>query len=202
MRQPDNIRALQSLPVHFMGLIFHTKSPRNITNKIPVPLLNKNNIPRVGVFVNESLDFISKKIGDYRLSGVQLHGDETPEFCDKLLYRFFNDILLFKSFSVDKDFDFAVTAPYQNVADFFIFDTKGEKSGGNGVAFDWSLLKKYEGNTPFLLSGGISEADVDEILQLAFPYLVGVDINSKFETAPALKDIDKIGRFIEKLNNH
>jgi phosphoribosylanthranilate isomerase len=199
MRQPDNIRALQSLPVHFMGLIFHEASPRHITKKIPVPLLNKEMIPRVGVFVDKSMDYIGQKIGEYRLFGVQLHGQETPAFCEKLLHKF-PKLCIFKSFSVDKDFDFSVTTPYKEVAHFFIFDTKGEKAGGNGVSFDWKLLKQYDGIVPFLLSGGIKEQDVAPILQLAFPYLVGVDINSRFETEPALKDIDKINRFISTLH--
>jgi phosphoribosylanthranilate isomerase len=200
MRQPENIRALQSLPVHFMGLIFHEKSPRHVTKKIPVPLLNKEMIPRVGVFVDKSIDFIAQKISDYRLAGVQLHGKETPQFCEKLRNKF-PEMYVFKAFSVSEDFDFSVTKAYENVADFLIFDTKGENAGGNGVSFDWSLLKKYDGTVPFFLSGGIREADAAPILHLAFPYLAGVDINSRFEIEPALKDIDKINKFIEVLRD-
>jgi phosphoribosylanthranilate isomerase len=198
MRQPDNIRALQSLPVHFMGLIFHEKSPRNVTKKIPVPLLNKEMIPRIGVFVDKPIDFIAQKISDYRLAGVQLHGKETPQFCEKLRNKF-PEIYVFKAFSVDKEFDFSVTKPYENIANFLIFDTKGENAGGNGVSFDWTLLKKYEGSVPFFLSGGIREADAAPILYLAFPYLVGVDINSRFETEPAFKDMEKINNFISAM---
>lgn len=199
MREPSNIAKLQELKVDWMGMIFFEKSARNVVK----PIFIKKEIPRVGVFVNEEIDFILKKITDYELDLVQLHGDESVEFCKKikdgLIVPFPKKII--KVFSVGNDFDFSILKPYETVVDYFLFDTKGENRGGNGVAFNWDILKKYNSEIPFLLSGGINSDSAEAIKSFQHPKMVGIDINSRFESEPALKDIKKIKTFIHELRS-
>jgi phosphoribosylanthranilate isomerase len=236
MREPSNIAKLQELEVDWMGMIFFKKSSRNVEQ----PIFIKKEIPRVGVFVNEEIDFIFKKITDYQLDFVQLHGDESADFCKKIKEtsrsesrdhptdcekrdivaarkRFTPSLTsrnpkddglvvsspkkIIKVFSVGNDFDFSILKPYEAVVDYFLFDTKGENRGGNGVAFNWDILKKYNSEVPFLLSGGINSDSVEAIKNFQHPKMVGIDINSRFESEPALKDIQKIKTFIHELRS-
>lgn len=206
MREPENVQALLDLPIDYMGFIFYKKSSRD-ASKGPLSgwiQENKekfNEISRVGVFVNSEIDFVLNKVHDFQLDFVQLHGEESAEYCREI--QSFWDASsvrraeLIKVFSVDEDFNFEFTEPYESFCSYFLFDTKGPKKGGNGVTFDWDLLQQYEGDTPFFLSGGISEESIEAIEGLQLTQLYGIDINSKFEIQPGLKDIEKIKPFVQ-----
>lgn len=212
MRDLENIAALSQLPIDFIGFIFYAPSPRfAAANKKLEKWLAKESpkelksIARVGVFVNAELEDLINRIHDYELDYIQLHGSESSEYCRELfsLWNFssIRRASIIKAFSIDSNFDFASVKAYEPYCKYFLFDTKGASFGGNGTPFDWSLLEQYKGETPFFLSGGIAEESAEAIKQLKHPQLAGVDINSKFESAPGLKDIAAIQRFIHNLNN-
>lgn len=207
MRNPNNIKELLTLPVDWMGLIFYEKSKRNVPNSAAKAILaaSEGKVKRVGVFVNEDIETIVQKIAKFKLTYVQLHGKENPDYCYDLLAKSAktfgcgDELQIIKAFSVDENFDFAKTKGYEPYVNYFLFDTKGKNPGGNGFAFDWTLLKKYQGNLPFLLSGGLDEFSAAAIKTLDLPKLVGVDVNSKFEIEPALKDVAMVSRFVAAL---
>ena len=206
MRNPSNIEAVSTLPIHFMGFIFYEKSPRFVTHTHDISAC-PDDLTKVGVFVNAEIEYILHKIDQYDLDAVQLHGSETPQYIAdfsrelwlKLKLMANIDVEIIKAFSVDSDFDFETTKPYSELVKYFLFDTKSPQHGGAGIKFDWSILEKYDGDVPFLLAGGISENDVEIIKSLTISQLYGLDLNSKFEIEPALKDVEKLKTFLEKL---
>ena len=184
MKFPENILEVSKLLPDYLGFIFYEKSKRYFNGQIPeIP----KSIKKIGVFVDETLSEIVIKIEKYSLDVVQLHGQESPEFCEKLYKN--NQIEIIKVFSVDDNFDFEILKKYEQVCDYFLFDTKGKLHGGNGFAFDWKILKKYTSTKPFFLSGGIGLEEIEQLKLLNLP-LFAIDINSKFEIEPGLKDID------------
>src|ERR1700761_2142177 len=192
MRDSGNIEAVAALQPDYMGFIFYPQSPRYIGET------EKNlsrNIIKTGVFVNEGIDKVHKLINKHSLSAVQLHGAESPEFCN----AFQGKVKVIKAFGVDKDFDFHQLQPYTGSVDYFLFDTKTDKHGGSGQSFDWSLLDKYKLGIPFFLSGGLSLENLDEVEAIQHPQFYGVDLNSRFEVEPGLKDIDKLKKAFEIL---
>lgn len=192
MKDSANITALIELQPDFVGFIFYEKSSRFVGDDLDIDLLKSfpRNMKKVGVFVNASPDTILKTVKKYDLSYVQLHGSETPDFCKTLKMRGINII---KAFSVDASFNFSMINNYKPHTDFFLFDAKGDHPGGNGVAFDWTMLRNYDNDKPFFLSGGISLENVEQITNdLAGLKIYGIDVNSKFETAPGLKDIEML----------
>lgn len=195
MRDAENIAALTKINPDFIGFIFYDKSPRyvgemdeNILKAIPKA------IKKVGVFVNANPDYIIKNAKKYDLQYVQLHGHETPDFCRNLKTRGINII---KAFLIDDTFNFSSLNNYKPHTDYFLFDTKGTQIGGNGVTFDWNLLKKYDNEKPFFLSGGLSLENIEQVAELSGLRIYGLDVNSNFEIEPALKDIDKIAELLE-----
>ncbi len=190
MRDTENIQALASLKLDFMGFIFYEKSPRFVADELDIELLNSlpKDIKKVGVFVNASMEYILNMARKYNLNYVQLHGNEMPEFCKSLRLKGINII---KAFQIDNSFIFSMLNNYKPHVDFFLFDTKGEQMGGNGIPFDWQLLKKYDGEKPYFLAGGIDLANAEAIENL-IPKPYAIDVNSKFEISPALKDIHKL----------
>ena len=197
MRDTDNISELIKLKPDYIGFIFYGKSKRFVTNfpEIEIP----SEIKKVGVFVNEAIDTIIEIAEENKLEAIQLHGNESPQYCEELKTLLIKKVEIFKAFSVDDDFDFSKTEAYQKVCDYLLFDTKGKNYGGNGVKFNWRVLDSYKGITPFLLSGGISKIDVSEIKKISHEAFVGIDINSGFEIEPALKNIDDIKEFKQNL---
>jgi len=196
MRNSTNIKELSEILPDFIGFIFHEKSSRNVSE---TALTNTpKNICRVGVFVNESKEFINNKIKNYQLDYIQLHGSESPEFCAEIKEL---EVGVIKAFNISEEFNFTNLSPYKSVCDYFLFDAFGKQAGGNGITFNWELLSKYNGETPFLLSGGIDETMAEELKNITHLQFIGVDINSGFELAPALKNIDKIKRFNESIRN-
>ena len=195
MREPDNIAALSALQPDYMGFIFWAPSSRYVSEATPV--LDKS-IKKTGVFVDASVDYIQSSISKHQLQAIQLHGEETPSYC-QLVQGFGVEVI--KAFSVKDAFDFSILEAYENSCDFFLFDTKGALPGGNGYTFDWSLLKEYPSQKPFFLSGGIgleNTQEIKELLNTDLP-LYAIDVNSKFELAPGLKKIKDITQFKNKL---
>jgi len=201
MKNPENIKAVAELPINLMGLIFYPKSPRYIQGLSPESLeVLPENIRRVGVFVNEEVQVVVDCIDKFGLDYVQLHGNESPEYCLNLK-EFSPHVKIIKAFSIAETSDFEKTDNYENKVDYFLFDTKTPQYGGSGQKFDWSVLKDYKGNIPFFLSGGISYEDVLQIKGLEKNKMVGLDLNSKFELEPGLKNLELLHRFIKEIKS-
>lgn len=196
MREPGNIREVARLKPDYMGFIFYKKSPRNVKSEIPECDSAASSFKRVGVFVNEDADRILDIGKNYKLDIIQLHGEETVTTCEKIKNA---GLGVIKVFRIDNEFDFKELKPYVETVDYFLFDTKGKYYGGNSISFDWSILENYDLDTPFFLSGGIDEGDIQAIRKLNHPKLYAVDINSRFEINPGLKNKEKIKRFKQHL---
>ena len=195
MKHPDNISDLNKLPIDFMGMIFYGKSPRYIDNLNPEEVRIKGGKEWVGVFVNANETHIMQMVNKYKLDLVQLHGNESPEFCKKL-----NETMpVIKAFSIADASDFEQTKAYEGLWGYFLFDTKTPQYGGSGQKFDWQILEEYIGNVPFLLSGGISVEDAEAIKKIKHPRFEGIDLNSRFEIKPGLKDINLLQQFIKNI---
>jgi phosphoribosylanthranilate isomerase len=203
MRDIENINQLQELDIDFMGIIRYSKSKRFVDDsqkeKVAQQTMNKGT---VGVYVNETFENILKDVIPLQLDVIQLHGDEDSAFAKALLEI---DIKIFKAFQITEDFDFNNLKEWEELAAqyvgklFFLFDTATPNYGGSGKKFNWSILDSYKGEVPFLLSGGISKDDVALVKEFKHNMFLGIDLNSKFETEPGVKNIEEIKTFIEKL---
>ena len=195
MKNEANILEIAALLPDFLGFIFVKDSPRYFEGTIPT--LPKS-IKKTGVFVNESLDEVSKMVLKYDLQAVQLHGQESVDFCKQLRGKLTAKIEIIKAFAVDADFDFNHIKPYDSVCDYYLFDTKGKLSGGNGKTFDWRILEKYNSEKQFFLSGGIGVNEIQQIhklLKLNLP-IYAIDCNSKLESEPGIKELNLSESFI------
>lgn len=193
MRESQNISNVIAAGANCIGMIFYPKSPRYVT---AVPEI-ADDIRRVGVFVNATTAEILDKIARYRLDMVQLHGSESPDTL-RALRSAAPGVKLIKAISVGDAEDIAQYRQYEDCADLLLFDTKCAGMGGSGRHFDWSVLSHYRGTTPFLLSGGIGPGDAGRIAAFSHPMLAGIDLNSRFETAPAVKDAALLRKFIKR----
>ena len=203
MRDAENILAIDGLSVDLMGFIFWPKSSRYVSER---PSYLPTHCKRVGVFVDATIDEIRQKAEEYRLDFVQLHGHESPELISHLSLLT-PHLSIIKAISVSSSDDIATYKDYEGLVDYFLFDTKCTCMGGSGQQFDWSVLADYDGTTPFLLSGGIGPDDAERVKDYLTSHLspltshcVGIDLNSRFEQAPALKDINKLKEFIKELS--
>ncbi|MCC8197052.1 MAG: phosphoribosylanthranilate isomerase [Tannerellaceae bacterium] len=201
MRDLDNIRELSKLDIQWIGFIFYPGSPRYILEKNPdltSDLLSEIHYPfrKVGVFVNATPEEMMTTATRFNLDYLQLHGNETPDTCHTLRKRGHSII---KVFSVESEKDIEKIQEYEEKADYFLFDTKCSGYGGSGKRFDWSILTAYQGKTPFLLSGGINPDSVEAIRNFGHPQLAGIDLNSGFEIAPAMKNIPQLSSFIKEI---
>lgn len=199
MREATNLRAIAGLNPGWLGFIFYKKSARYMSDTLS-PARVRNLPPairRVGVFVDADLAEVQAVASAYGLDYVQLHGHETPAYCQQA-----HDLGLpvIKAFALDNTFDFSQLAAYVPACALFLFDTKGALPGGNGVAFDWQVLQAYQGPVGFLLSGGLGPANLDELLHFEHPYLSGYDFNSHLETAPGLKDVAATQKLLARLH--
>lgn len=214
MKYQENMEAVARIQPDYLGFIFYEKSPRNFDGDIPkLPAT----IKKTGVFVDASLNFILEKVKKYNFEAVQLHGNESAEFCKELSQKLkevstpsdqtaltvtSSGVEIWKVFSIKDQFDFEILQPYEGIVDYFLFDTKGKQKGGNGYTFDWSILNKYPSKTPFILSGGIGLEEIEgvkEILKTDLP-IYAIDVNSKFETAPGFKNIEELELLKKELN--
>lgn len=193
MRDAANIAEVQALKPDFMGLIFYPKSSRYVGEEPTAEqLASWAPTKKVGVFVNNTAGFVLQTAARFHLDMAQLHGSETPELCKQLQDQ---GLPVIKAFSITTAEDLANVDNYNGCTTLNLLDTKTPKVGGSGQKFDWGILRHYTSATPFLLSGGIEAGDVATIKQMSHPALAGVDLNSKFETAPALKDTAKLAAF-------
>ncbi|MBP2830768.1 phosphoribosylanthranilate isomerase [Aquimarina sp. U1-2] len=204
MKYHENIEVIGlSLKPDYLGFIFYENSPRNFTGSIPALA---SSIKKVGVFVDASIHCIMDKVSQYGLKAIQLHGEESAAFCRDLKSKLINDktiatengsvIEIWKVFSIKNEFDFDRLKPFEGIVDYFLFDTKGKEKGGNGYTFDWSVLEDYPSTTPFILSGGIGVEEVEKVKKIRGTKLPihAIDVNSKFEIKPGLKN----GKLLEK----
>ncbi len=197
MKYQDNILEVAALQPDYLGFIFYDASARNFEGIIPD--LPKNS-KKTGVFVNELLEIVVSLAQEYRLEALQLHGDESVAYIQEIKNHL-PTVEIIKVFGVQEQFDFSSMEAYTTAVDYFLFDTKGKHRGGNGVKFDWTVLRDYPYTTPFFLSGGIGPHDgeaIRQIVQSGLP-IYGVDINSKFESAPGKKNSSEVARFKNKL---
>lgn len=199
MRLASNIAAVADLQPDYLGFIFYEKSPRFISD-VSAELIKyiPPVIKTVGVFVDEDLEVVKKKVNLHQLKAIQLHGRESVDYCSTLRSTI-GSFEIIKAFGVDEDFDFSVLDAYQNVVDYFLFDTKTKSHGGSGKTFDWKVLSKYILNKPYFLSGGIDLEHAAAISAIDDTRLYAIDINSRFEIEPGLKDVERIKGFIHRV---
>jgi phosphoribosylanthranilate isomerase len=205
MKYEDNILNVAELRPDYLGFIFYEKSPRFLETSFPKI---SNDIKKIGVFVNASIDYVLEIVLQYDLQAVQLHGTETSKYCkllrDTLLKTSPSTIEIVKVFTINDVFNFDILKPYEELCDYYLFDTKGKLPGGNGYTFNWNLLKNYPSTKPYFLSGGIGPDEIKNIKSFLkrqeSKYCHALDVNSKFEIKPGLKNIDQLKIFKDKLN--
>ena len=186
-----NVVEVAALNPDYLGFIFYDKSPRNYDQSIPEI---SEDIKKVGVFVNENITLLEEKIIENKLDVIQLHGEETPDYIAQIKAK----VEIWKVFSVGDTFDFNQLKPFENLVSKFLFDTKGKNKGGNGFVFNWDILQQYSSKKPFILSGGIGLNELQAIKNLIQKYdlpIHAIDVNSKFEDKPGLKNITKLKQF-------
>ena len=194
-----NVKEVVQLQPGFIGFVFYDKSSRNCTVASNfVRDLKLGRTKKVGVFVNEPKDKLLRTVNDFGLDYVQLHGGESVAYCEELIA---SGLKLIKAFSIDDSFDMNDTNAFQ-FCDYLLFDTKGKNPGGNGTQFNWEVLNNYKGAVPFILSGGLELKHLSSLQEISqsYPLLSVLDINSKFEIKPGLKNIDLVGEFINEIN--
>ena len=225
MKYQDNMEAVARLQPDYMGFIFYDKSSRYFDGEIPkIPY----GIKKVGVFVNSDLDYVLHMIKKHKLNSIQLHGNEDSHYCASLKFELhlikeqwkqsvwepyherqgvnnYEKKEIIKVFSIKDEFNFNLLRPYEDIVDYFLFDTKGELPGGNGYTFNWDVLKDYPSTIPFFLSGGIGLNEVKNIKEFkkssASKYCCAIDVNSKFEIEPGLKNINELEKFKHELQH-
>lgn len=196
LRDRENIKAVAALKPTYMGFIFYEGTPRFVGD-ISVETLNiiPLNIGKTAVFVNEDVEHINNIINNYKFDAIQLHGNEGPEICA----MFKGTVKVIKAFGINEDFDFEDLYGYVDHVDYFLFDTKTSIHGGSGETYDWSLLNNYEFDVPFFISGGLSLENIEAVKNIDHPQFYGVDLNSRFELSPGLKDIEKLEKAFKVL---
>ena len=197
MREAENIREVEALGIDMMGFIFWPKSSRYVSQR---PDYLPKRVKRVGVFVDEDPEQVKRLADDYGLDYIQLHGHETPEVISYLRTPALPHPRIIKAFNISTAEDLIQAQPYEGLVDGFLFDAKGKSVGGNGEKFNWDVLDAYQGSTPFLLSGGICPGDAVRVNAFYHPNCIGIDLNSRFELAPGLKDINALRRFVNDIN--
>ena len=215
MRDAQNIREVSQLGVDMIGMIFYPKSPRYVEMQsshagiIPDYVKEDINIKsakspaRVGVFVDDMVQNIVTRVVNYHLDYVQLHGNEPREMCENLRLTLDPDIRpgikIIKAISVSDALDIQKYKEYVGAVDLFLFDTKCKTVGGSGQQFDWQVLEQYDGEVPFLLSGGIGPEDASRLHAFHHPKCIGIDLNSRFEIEPGVKDVEKLKGFLNEI---
>lgn len=215
MRDAQNIREVSQLGVDMIGMVFYPKSPRYVEMQsshagiIPDYVKEDINIKsakspaRVGVFVDDMVQNIVTRVVNYHLDYVQLHGNEPREMCENLRLTLDPDIRpgikIIKAISVSDASDIQKYKEYVGAVDLFLFDTKCKTVGGSGQQFDWQVLEQYDGEVPFLLSGGIGPENASRLHAFHHPKCIGIDLNSRFEIKPGVKDVEKLKGFLNEI---
>ena len=192
MKYPDNIQAVLNLNIDWMGFIFYPPSPRYFNGDLSG--IDFKQTQKTGVFVDEDVDVLLQKARYYQLDYIQLHGNESLHYAQRVKD---NGYKLIKVFKIHPNFDFSFCYAYTDVADLFLFDTKGKLPGGNAQVFDWQILNRYQTGKDFLLSGGISPTLSREVQKFSHKNYIGIDVNSGFEEKPGWKNVEKLQKFIQ-----
>lgn len=198
MREQQNISHVAATGINWMGMIFWNRSSRFVGD-MAVAAAIPEGITRVGVFVDQDAKEVSEKAIGCSLHVIQLHGGESPSYIDALRPLLPAGTKVMKAISVGCEADIEKAASYEGTADYLLFDTKCVTVGGSGRQFDWSVLRSYRGSLPFLLSGGIGPGDALRLASFSHPRLMGIDLNSRFELSPGLKDSAALSVFVEEL---
>lgn len=198
MKYPDNLQAVAALQPDYLGFIFYPKSKRCMIGTLSPDTVKTlpSSIRRVGVFVNAETADILAQAAAYGLDILQLHGDESPAQCAVLQGRGYTIV---KAFGVSEAFNFDSLIPYSSLVDYYLFDTKGPAYGGHGITFDWSVLQQYDKHKPFFLSGGIGLEEVEGVKKLSGFPIHAIDVNSRFEEEPGLKNINLLRQLQKQL---
>jgi len=196
-----NMIRLGALEPDLMGFIFYRHSARYMREFLKPDDMDQltSEIPKTGVFVNSSLDEVRQTARLYKLNYIQLHGYEPPEFCKFLMDE---GLQVIKAFGLNKNFDFSLLKDYIDYTRYFLFDTSSEKFGGSGEKFNWDILRNYDLGQPFILSGGIGPDDAQSLFSFEHAAFAGIDLNSRFEDYPGIKNIEKLKHFMEIIRNH
>jgi len=199
MRQADNILALCGLKPDFIGFIFHEKSPRYAGSILTTEVIESipGEICKTAVFVNASLDYMFSVAAEFKINAIQLHGNETPKVCYELKKK---GLKIIKAFAIENSHELDGVKEFEDICDYFLFDTPSLNFGGSGRKFNWSVLNDYKGKVPYFLSGGIGQGDGNAILNHENDMLAGIDLNSRFEIAPGIKDIEQLALFFKAFN--
>lgn len=210
LRDGENIRQVAALGVDWIGLIFWPHSPRYVSmipsnaGIIPdrVSDIGEFKAKRVGVFVDPTAQDVITRVVNFQLDLIQLHGHETPTLIHNLRHTLadIRPVKVIKAISVNSRDDITAYKDYADCVDYFLFDTKCKTVGGSGEQFDWSVLEAYDGDIPFLLSGGIGPDDAERVRNFHHPQCIGIDLNSRFESEPGFKDVAALRQFINQLN--
>lgn len=200
LRNPENTTAVLDLGVDMIGHIFYPKSPRFVAQPYPI---EQQKAKRVGVFVDADIPFIIERIKAFDLDAIQLHGNETSDEVVDLIFELMKNnihrLLIIKAIAVETVEDLRKAERYDSFVNYILLDTKTPKHGGSGQKFDWSILSNYNAETPFILSGGIGETDLEDIKNIRYEKFIGIDLNSRFELEPALKNIELLKGFVKKI---
>jgi len=198
LKYKENIERIAQLKVDYLGFIFYPKSKRYVGEDFEMPLITSKT-KTVGVFVNADVNYIIEKVNKYNLDIVQLHGDETADYC-RLAKEQLKNIEIIKAFGVNEQFNFNTLNAYTNHCDYFLFDTKTKEYGGSGHHFDWKILEKYDDALPYFLSGGIGLKEAETIKKEKTKLnAYAIDVNSKFEIEPGFKNVEMIETLINNL---
>ena len=202
LREPENIRKVAAIrKIDLIGLILYANSPRFVDSAETADTLTdirKTGI--VAVFVNEVPEIIVRKCAEYHLGYIQLHGNESPEYLIDITKLLHGRVKIIKAFSIRVEEDLQPISGYEGLCEYFLFDTPTTGYGGSGRTFDWNILQYYSGSTPFLLSGGIGHDSIESLRNFHHHLWAGVDLNSRFELEPGLKDVALIADFVKQLN--
>ena len=203
LREPDNIKQVSEIrDVNLIGMIFYAPSPRYVDSaETAASVTTVKDKGIVGVFVDEAPDVVVLKCAQYRLDYIQLHGFETPEYLILLQNLVPSNVKFIKAFSIQSKKDLLATSGYEGLCEYFLFDTPTSGYGGSGRTFDWQVLQYYSGSTSFLLSGGIGSDSVESLSNFHHRLWAGIDLNSRFEIAPGLKDIDLLKNFVQQIKS-
>lgn len=199
MRDPSNVGAVAALRPDLMGFIFYDRSPRCARDMSPEVVRSlPEEVTPVGLFVNASQDEILDICHRFGFATVQLHGSESPEMCRALREK---GLGVIKALGVGESMDWETVRPYEGAVDMLVLDTKCDSHGGSGRKFGWHLLDSYSLSIPYLLSGGIGPEDIEAVMEARYPQMAGVDLNSRFETAPGIKDAAALDAFIGRFRD-
>lgn len=198
LRHPENIQDVLALRPDYVGFIFHPSSKRFVGKLDATWVSQLAGVKKVGVFVDAGIDDVTNAVRSYNFQTVQLHGDESPAYCAALKNL---GIPLIKAFGINEQFDWLTLSSYEDYVDYYLFDTKSPIYGGTGMQFDWTLLNGYKANKPFFLSGGIGAENIQEAWKLNDSRLYALDLNSKFEIEPGIKDIELLKRTLQTISD-